>query len=443
MDTQNSGKVIPFFSPRRDEATEQDAMRDLSLARRRGFDTIDPVVSVSPAAATRPKAALGASGAHAKPAETPAGLTAPCLSAVFIESLDDMIRAVPCERTVAAWPRQTNAALDKVAVDIVDMLFGFVLEEPIVPRGIKETLMRAQLPILQLAMRDTRFFADWQHPTRLLLNELPALVRTSIERGGEAGEFEQRFAKALATVLDDLAPNAAAFATLLESMRAYAHDTPRIDDSSDGQAWERAQAVAREFLERPLPQLARDFVADLWLDVLQRTALTYADDSPQWQDAIAVIDELAWSLTPKEAQDERLRLIGQIPVLLSRLNRGLDLIELPREERRPFFDALIEIHAGVLRSELTPTAPPQPVESSRDQVMRLRRGDWVQFAQADGQVSRERLTWISPQRGILVFSNHCAQGAIQISPDELVARVDDGSAMLIFDQIDDAGQHTA
>ena len=58
MDTQNSGKVIPFFSPRRDEATEQDAMRDLSLARRRGFDTIDPVVSVSPATAARPTRAM-------------------------------------------------------------------------------------------------------------------------------------------------------------------------------------------------------------------------------------------------------------------------------------------------------------------------------------------------------------------------------------------------
>jgi len=53
---------------------------------------------------------------------------------------------------------------------------------------------------------------------------------------------------------------------------------------------------------------------------------------------------------------------------------------------------------------------------------------------SDGSCRRERLTWISPQRGILVFSNHHGQGAIQISPEDLAERVAGHEAMLIFDQ---------
>ena len=88
----------------------------------------------------------------------------------------------------------------------------------------------------------------------------------------------------------------------------------------------------------------------------------------------------------------------------------------------------------MLRAELTPPPPAPRQESAIEQVMRLHRGDWVEFTSVDGSCRRERLTWISPQRGILVFSNHHGQGAIQISPEDLAERVAEHKAMLIFDQ---------
>jgi len=435
----NDGKIIPFFPRGKDEARsdahEFDALRDLSLARRRGFDTEDvprAAVTVTHATAAPVSPATNAPAATAKPASGGAPLGASLLSTAFIESLDDMMRGAPAAGAVGRWPPYRDEGLERVAADIVDMLFSFVLDHPQVPGGIRQALTRAQLPILRMAMQETAFFADWQHPARRFLNAIAPTVQEVHARHGDTTLFERRFVAALDRILDELAPNGAAFATLLDTLSQLREEVPAAGPSDDTAAWERAEAVTREILARPLPQLARDFVADYWIDVLQRTALAHADDSPQWRDAIQVIEDLAWSLAPRQDHDGRLRLIGLLPALLGRINRGLDVIGISRDERRPFFDALVDAHAVVLRAELA--APAKAAESALDQVLRLQRGDWVEFLLADGSSNRARLTWISPKRGLLVFSNHQGERAIQIAPDELADQVASRRATLIFDR---------
>lgn len=443
-------KVIPFFPRGKDDARtdahDSDAMRDLALARRRGFDTEEvprPAAArpsaAAPAAATTPTsiAATAATTTNAAPAPAApatisgAPLGASLLSTAFIESLDDMMRGAPATGAIGRWPPYRDEGLERVAADIVDMLFSFVLDHPQVPGGLRQALARAQLPILRMAMQETAFFADWQHPARRFLNAIAPTVQEVHARHGDTTLFERRFVAALDRILDELAPNGAAFAALLDTLDQLREEVPAAGPSDETAAWERAEAVSREILARPLPQLARDFVADYWIDVLQRTALAHAEESPQWRDAVQVVEDLAWSLAPRQDHDGRLRLIGLLPSLLGRLNRGLDVIGVSRDERRPFFDALVEAHAVVLRAEAT--APARVAESAIDQVLRLQRGDWVEFQLADGSSNRARLTWISPKRGLLVFSNHQGDRAIQIAPDELADQVANRRATLIFD----------
>lgn len=468
MATPTNGKIIPFSghsshrasrpAPRLREdgddrvaahptAPQDDPLHDLSLRRRRGLETVDlaPPASIAPRIAQRSDPPYGRAGTEATASGNNAELTPAVLSNRFIASLDDMIRGTPSAAAVTpCWPRQRSTQLEKAAIDIVDMLFGFVLDDPQVPRSIKESLMQAQMPMLQMAMREPAFFSDWQHPARRLLHDIAPMLRAvGTHHEGTVG-FELAFATGLARVLDNLAPNGAAFADFHRQIDALAREAPApaSGDLTEALAWERAEAVARSFLERPLPHLARDFIAGYWIDVLQRTALSAPEDSLRWQDTVAVIEDLAWSLAPKHGEEDRLQLIALIPALLTRLNRGLDLIDVDRDDRRPFFDALIDVHAKVLRQEMapphvpTPSGPPTQEANALAQVGRLQRGDWVEFRLADGDVSRERLTWISPQRGILVFSNHQGQRAIQIAPADLADLVREHKAQLIFDQPD-------
>jgi hypothetical protein len=71
------------------------------------------------------------------------------------------------------------------------------------------------------------------------------------------------------------------------------------------------------------------------------------------------------------------------------------------------------------------------------QVSELKRGDWVEFRDSgagEGDVVyRERLHWISPQRGILLFSNHRSAKAIAITPDALARQIRDEKAFIVED----------
>lgn len=436
MDIADNAKVIPFSPVVAQAGAAGDDRYGLALSRRRGLDSVEP--------ALRPRTVALPSGGSPDMSPTPRErLDAPALSAMFIASLDDQI----CQRSAAwpldmSWPKQADRQLETVAIDIVDMLFGFIVENPELSACIKEALLPAQLPTLRMATQEMAFFADWQHPARRFLNDIAPLARTFVERGGRVEAFATFMAGAIGRMLEELTPNGNSFATVHTRLREFV-DGSVVVSAPAGAAWQRAEAAARRFLERPLPQVARDFVAAHWIDVLQHTAERYAEDSPQWQDALAVVEDLAWSLLPKCVEEDRCRLIAMVPALLTRLNRGLDLIELPREDRRPFFDALIEIHAAALRVETGQPVLQARYESATEQVARLQRGDWVEFQLDDGSRSRERLTWISPQRGILVFSNRLGQRAIQISPEDLADLVREHRATLIFDAVVDAGRNSA
>ena len=65
------------------------------------------------------------------------------------------------------------------------------------------------------------------------------------------------------------------------------------------------------------------------------------------------------------------------------------------------------------------------------QVSALRRGDWVEFRDEDHIGNRVRLHWISPQRGLLLFSNHRSAKAISIAPEALARQIRDGKAEIV------------
>ena len=68
----------------------------------------------------------------------------------------------------------------------------------------------------------------------------------------------------------------------------------------------------------------------------------------------------------------------------------------------------------------------RPLRTS--EVGKLERGDWVEFKQEDGTKVRSRLSWVSPLRGIMLFTNPQSTKAISISPDALALQMARGLA---------------
>jgi hypothetical protein len=64
----------------------------------------------------------------------------------------------------------------------------------------------------------------------------------------------------------------------------------------------------------------------------------------------------------------------------------------------------------------------------------LQRGTWVEFAAADAPAVRARLTWISPNKGVYLFTNPAADSvALSVSPEALAEQLRLGEARMLND----------
>ncbi|MEQ1517533.1 MAG: DUF1631 domain-containing protein [Usitatibacteraceae bacterium] len=68
---------------------------------------------------------------------------------------------------------------------------------------------------------------------------------------------------------------------------------------------------------------------------------------------------------------------------------------------------------------------------SRAPTVELKRGTWVEFAGKSGKRIRAKLAWISPLKGLYLFTNPGAPGALSVSPESLHGQFLDGSARVM------------
>jgi hypothetical protein len=97
----------------------------------------------------------------------------------------------------------------------------------------------------------------------------------------------------------------------------------------------------------------------------------------------SVLPELLWSIQDKQAASERTALIRLLPDLVKRINRALQLIRLPDDERRQIMDVLVSIHTRVLRAAGSgESAAPLGLDALRQRFARLaihwERVSWTQ-----------------------------------------------------------------
>jgi hypothetical protein len=76
-----------------------------------------------------------------------------------------------------------------------------------------------------------------------------------------------------------------------------------------------------------------------------------------------------------------------------------------------------------------------PMETSGDEydamVKHLKRGTWIEFEQEGGAPTRVKLAWISPLKGIYLFTNRLGEKAFSITPVGLARKLRGGRAQII------------
>jgi hypothetical protein len=386
------------------------------------------------------------------------------------------------------------SGLESVTMDIVATLFDLVFDDARIPVGIKVLISRLQIPVLKVAMLNPGFFGDRMHPTRRFIASISGISVRWSSAVDESDPLYVKLSELVERIQQEFEEDVDIFGRAVDELNSFVDERETEENDTalvaanvvirhelEEEAWERARQAIRSFLKStPQPATMADFLKEHWIAVLQRIALGDGETETDWESAIEVMKDLAWSITPKKSPDDRLKLISLLPRLLKKLNKGLDRINEDPAQRSAFFDTLMKLHSAALKGETpeqmpekappetsheeSPTpapmeagdllvmrsvdngiqveevilvgAPPLLDSNDRDifrQVNALNRGDWVEFTD-EGQTSRERLNWISPQRGILLFSNHRSAKAISITPEALARQIHDGKAAIVHEE---------
>jgi hypothetical protein len=378
----------------------------------------------------------------------------------------------------AAVNDQVANPADRIAMDVIALLFDYIFRDPSIPDRQRRLFSRLQVPIVKAALLDRTFFSDRKHPARKLLDRLAeaAIGATADEAYG--GAFETAAMRIVDDVCRDFEIDVAVFEHADTALSAFV-DAERSEAapaltanvatalaSEEGDA-DRAhvRALLRDRLAGlDLPFDVRAFMETVWADYLTALRRDSGPGSEPWRDALAILDDLLWSIVIKERTAQKARLTKMVPGLVAGLRRGCAAVTASPERAKSFFDTLYSLHMAAIKpvhapapgaastiaspavasSVATrqadqphgPATPPAtlPSPSVHDFVSEMAVGTWLAFGSGDSAVNA-RLTWVSPLRSKYIFTSRSRTQAFVFSPEDLAWEVGTGRATLVVEPV--------
>jgi len=402
------------------------------------------------------------------------------------------IRATP----LAAAARATTT------VDLTIMLFDLVLKDRGLADALRAQIDRLRLPILKAAILDQGFFSNRQHPARRFLDGL--VGATAAWAQGQPPRLGDGLRLVVDALLEDFDEDVTVFDTqlaALEALRAGEAGRAAVagavpgegsgahasEPLAKGSAEAADDQIRRHTADQRLPDTISRFLDQQWRRVLIAAHASAGGSDRGWEDAIATMDDLVWSVVPKTTEEDRRRLLDMLPGMLHRLRSGLTAAGLG-QAWDPFFAQVVRLHVEAIhpdpararpppmtqpavklppavpaRAESTAAPTPRPAPPSmpaattsprppeteasppaaapnqppgdEDAYLRLARGlqvgCWVEFISPRGNRRTMRLTWCSEQRGAYLFSGRQGDDTLMVATTSLADQLRDGSAQVI------------
>ncbi|HEU4664331.1 MAG TPA: DUF1631 family protein [Dokdonella sp.] len=329
---------------------------------------------------------------------------------------------------------------DLDTVDLVGMLFDYVVRNVREGSGARSLLSRLHVPVLRVALGDKSFFTRRDHPARELLNTIaetgahwfddadtdPDLARkmqmvvdhVSANFDGDIGVFDH--------LLGDLGKHMQLLARRAEVVERRNIDAARGRDRLEI-AREAARAAVIRILQATIPApRVRSLLEQAWTDALALSALREGSEGSEFKRRVDVAEKIARrGLAPlaDTPDDQAVRL---------ELEAGLHQVGLHGDDVRGLVENLFtrtptpEASAQLQRidealkdkprlgGETAPSAParatPAPLTPAEAEMLQqLKRtpfGTWFEFVRnQQGDTVRRKLAWFSPVTGHCLFVN--------------------------------------
>lgn len=229
--------------------------------------------------------------------------------------------------------------VDSDVINLVSMLFDFILEDRQLHPVMKALIGRLQIPVLKVALSDRNFFNRGGHPVRKLLNELAlSAIGWSEKKPGQRDPLREKIESVVDRVLNEFTDNVGLFDELLKDFSHFMDldrrrrelVEQRLRDAEEGRArQERASQAAEELVremseQREVPEPVQGLLQQAWMRYLQWVVLREGEDSDRWQHARNLTEQLVWSVDPRPVTDStRSELLRAIPGIVDDLRQAL------------------------------------------------------------------------------------------------------------------------
>jgi hypothetical protein len=247
---------------------------------------------------------------------------------------------------------------DRLTIDLVALLFEFVMNDDQMPAMLRLQLCRLHTPFLRAALQKPDMLHDAQHPARRLLDRIGSAAVGIRENSPLYTPMLRQVARLIDDLIKRFENNADVFAETEAALDAFLIQLLRDGDASIAdclQACQRADrsmlllTTARQQMHQLLEPLTVDrrmidFLTGSWMQVMVHT---FARE-PVYR---ALLPELVWSAQERPAPDERNILMKVLPDLGRRLRAGLSLIGMADDKATAVLDELLSLHMDVLANK--------------------------------------------------------------------------------------------
>ncbi len=361
--------------------------------------------------------------------------------------------------------------VDEDLINLVSMLFEFILDDYNLSAPVQVLISRLQIPILKVVMRDKSFFSRATHPARRLLNSLArAGIGWSNSDEKSKDKLYGQIHNIVQRILNEFDGDISLFEKLNQEFEEFLEREnrkaslveQRTRESERGRiksqaAQETVDNLLKEKVSRyKMPQPVHDILMNGWSRVL---FLAYLRDDVEhrWNSTVKVVDDLIWCLHPHQEDTERDEWVRVVPSLLKSLRSGLEEVsynsskldemmgQLKHELAEAFrTNAVIEPREEVGTTSADDSESQTSRKANRQQELEdaavseyvaqidgMQIGNWVEFRLVNGANFRCKLSAIIDEADCFVFVNRMGLKVIEKTRIELAHEMRRGRLTLL------------
>lgn len=284
-----------------------------------------------------------------------------------------------------ALKRAAETPVERATIEIVALLFQSILTEERIPSSVRVWFARLQMPVLRVAVGEPDFFATIDHPARQLIDRMGACVMGFDASASAVGDSLEGEIKRVVQVVEAYPDTGRrVFQTVLTEFERHLEHYFKSENEATKRGVSLAQQVEqRETLaiqytielrkmlnEVPVQEGVRQFLFQVWADVIAVTALRHGVQSDVTKGMRSAAADLIWSAGAKVSREERAEVIRRLPPLLKRLREGMEAAGVQAAKRDEHLATLNDSLAAAFTAKAA-AIPPERFDELRERLEAL------------------------------------------------------------------------